>query len=97
GIKIGNNEGTKISDLTPTEQLNFVDGDNVSSKVEVGTDGATNVSFAVKTGELTVAGNKAVGNNSNGNIATVGDVANVVNNVAWELQQSGEKKDDVKA
>ncbi|RRD87202.1 hypothetical protein EII21_11655, partial [Conchiformibius steedae] len=30
GIKIGNNEGTKISDLTPTEQLNFVDGDNVS-------------------------------------------------------------------
>ncbi|WP_169733474.1 ESPR-type extended signal peptide-containing protein, partial [Conchiformibius steedae] len=97
GIKVGDNTGNKISTLTPTEQLNFVNSDSVSSNVVVGDNGATNVSFAVKTGTITPEGNKAVVNETGGKIATVGDVANVVNNVAWELQQDGTKKDDVKA
>nr|UOP05673.1 hypothetical protein LVJ77_07145 [Conchiformibius kuhniae] len=98
GIKVGDNAGTEVAKLTPTDQLNFKDGDNTASKVEAGENGTVNVSFDVKTGSVTVGEDKkAVANEDSGKIATVGDVANAVNNVAWTLQEKGADKADIKA
>ena len=45
GFNIGNNEHTKISTVTPSNQVNFVNGNQTVANVTTDTNGNTNISF----------------------------------------------------
>ncbi|RRN06284.1 hypothetical protein EIM44_00255 [Bibersteinia trehalosi] len=73
--------------------VNFVAGTGVSVEGAVSSDGVYNITIATNvsdiTGSVTPNNNGTVtANNSTGNVATVGDVANAINNSGWNTTLS---------
>ncbi|WP_170143744.1 ESPR-type extended signal peptide-containing protein, partial [Otariodibacter oris] len=102
GWGIGDTNATKISDVKPGNQVNFVGSDTVESVVVKSNDGqaATNVTFNVKTGEASIdnaSGKVNVPADGGKNLVNVTTLANAVNNASWTLKEKGQDKDKITA
>ncbi|AHG81406.1 Autotransporter adhesin [Bibersteinia trehalosi USDA-ARS-USMARC-188] len=70
-------------------QVNFVGSEGVNVEGSVSEEGVYNVTFGVKAGEFTSNPNGTVSaQTNNGTVATVGDVANAINNSGWNTTLS---------
>ncbi|PJG83144.1 hypothetical protein CVP04_07280, partial [Caviibacterium pharyngocola] len=102
GWIVGNNDAAKVARISPNEQVNFVNGKGTLAKISEAGAGA-NVTFDIDTGSLTQNANGSVSSansTTNGNIATVGDVAKAINQSGWNIYEKdamdGNRKSTVK-
>ncbi|MGQ8820417.1 YadA-like family protein, partial [Bibersteinia trehalosi] len=79
----GNNDNANATTVG-SQTVSF----NDSASVKANVDGV-NVSFAVKSGDISpVADGSVFADSTNGSVATVGDVANAINNAGWKTTLS---------
>ncbi|ULJ69454.1 YadA-like family protein [Wielerella bovis] len=85
GWKVGDSTGTEVANVTPGEQVNFVNSSTLVSKVTPNaTTGAADVTFEVVSGQIDANPNGTVVNNGTG-LVTNTDVINAINNSGWNL------------
>ncbi|ULJ60450.1 YadA-like family protein [Wielerella bovis] len=85
GWKVGDSTGTEVANVTPGEQVNFVNSSTLVSKVTPNaTTGAADVTFEIVSGQIDANPNGTVVNNGTG-LVTNTDVINAINNSGWNL------------
>ncbi|AHG83145.1 Autotransporter adhesin [Bibersteinia trehalosi USDA-ARS-USMARC-189] len=79
----GNNDNANATTVG-SQTVSFNDSESVKANVD-----GVNVSFAVKSGDISpVADGSVFADSTNGSVATVGDVANAINNAGWKTTLS---------
>ena len=70
--------------VNPGDTVSYVDGTNTKANVVTNADGGVDVTFDVNTGTSSVTTDgKAEADTTNGDVATITDVVNTINNVYW--------------
>ena len=94
GWKITGNNTDSTTSIGADKTVSFVNGKNSTVTVS-GSDSGATVKVDVDTAELAVKDNKAVATGSG--VADAQEVAEVINNAAWNVQKAGDTAQQVKA
>lgn len=94
GWKITGNNTDSTTSIGADKTVSFVNGKNSTVTVS-GSDSGATVKMDVDTAELAVKDNKAVATGSG--VADAQEVAEAINNAAWNVQKAGDTAQQVKA